>query len=426
MTNGIAIKQPTLAVELGQRQPQFRAALPAHIPVERFVRVVLTAIQTSPKLAQMDRASLWNACMRAAQDGLLPDGREGALVPFKGKVTWIPMVGGIRKKVRNSEAIATWDVHAVHAKDQFQFELGDDPYIKHKPFMPKPLARSGAETDEQYRARLRAHVDPGPLIAVYSVAVLKTGEKSRDMMTRADVELVRDTYARKDDDGKFSPMWRNSFDEAAKKTLARRHAKVLPMSTDLDDILRRDDELYDLKGASDKVLAGARPKSLSARIDALAGLEDTPHDPETGEVIDQVSGEKPETTADGSGPPAGERDAGSDGSLSAPPQSASAANKVDLPASASPRARKRAPPPPPAVSDETPASNADLDRAVLVQDLLATGEPIARSEGPRALDRWLDEDLSGDEQALLTKPDVDSLKRIAAEAATAANERKDQ
>ena len=293
MTNGIAIKQPTLAVELGQRQPQFRAALPAHIPVERFVRVVLTAIQTSPKLAQMDRASLWNACMRAAQDGLLPDGREGALVPFKGKVTWIPMVGGIRKKVRNSEAIATWDVHAVHAKDQFQFELGDDPYIKHKPFMPKPLERSGAETDEQYRARLRAHIDPGPLIAVYSVAVLKTGEKSRDMMTRADVELVRDTYARKDDDGKFSPMWRNSFDEAAKKTLARRHAKVLPMSTDLDDILRRDDELYDLKGASDKVLAGPRPKSLSARIDALAGLEDTPHDPETGEVIDQVSGERP-------------------------------------------------------------------------------------------------------------------------------------
>ena len=124
MTNGIAIKQPTLAVELGQRQPQFRAALPAHIPVERFVRVVLTAIQTSPKLAQMDRASLWNACMRAAQDGLLPDGREGALVPFKGKVTWIPMVGGIRKKVRNSEAIATWDVHAVHAKRQVRVRVG--------------------------------------------------------------------------------------------------------------------------------------------------------------------------------------------------------------------------------------------------------------------------------------------------------------
>ena len=136
MTNGIAVKQPTLASSLGNASRSFSAALPAHIPVERFIRVVLTAIQTSPKLAQMDRASLWNACMRAAQDGLLPDGREGALVPFKGKVTWIPMVGGIRKKVRNSEAIATWDVHAVHAKDKFQFELGDDPYIKHKPYMP--------------------------------------------------------------------------------------------------------------------------------------------------------------------------------------------------------------------------------------------------------------------------------------------------
>jgi recombination protein RecT len=407
MTTDIAVKRPTLGVELGQRQAQFKAALPAHIPVERFVRVVLTAVQTSPRLAEMDRASLWNACMRAAQDGLLPDGREGALVPFKGKVTWIPMVGGIRKKVRNSEAIATWDVHAVHAKDQFQFELGDDPYIKHKPYMPRPLERSGGETDEQYRARLRAHVDPGPLVAVYSVAVLKTGERSRDMMTRADVELVRDTYARKDDDGKFSPMWRNSFDEAAKKTLARRHAKVLPMSTDLDDLLRRDDELYDLKGASDKVLAGPRPKSLSARIDALAGLEDTPHDPETGEVIDQVSGNRlPETTADESAA-AGARDAGQ--GLPLPPASGDQAGR---PTSASPAA---APPP----DDSLPDDNAALDRVALLQDLMQTGGKIARAKGAAALDRWLDEDLNGDELAVLTAGHTRRLKQIAAEAKSA-------
>jgi recombination protein RecT len=430
----VAIKQPTLAAELGQRQPQFKAALPKHIRVEQFVRVVLTAVQANPQLAYADRASLWTACMKAAQDGLLPDGREGALVIYStnarikddsgrwvdnwiDKVVWMPMIAGLRKKVRNSETIVTWDVYAVHERDQFEFELGDDPFVRHKPYFPKSLRKDPDEADEAYIARLKAHVDPGPLVAAYSVAVLKSGERSRDVMMRADIDYVRDTYAKKDRDGKFSPAWRKSYDEMAKKTVARRHSKVLPMSTDLDDLMRRDDELYDLKGESDKKIAGPRP-SLRDRLDALAGAEDTPpHDAETGEIVEQVSGEKPETTANGSGPPAGERDAGSDGSLSAPPQSASApADKADLPASASPpRAPKRAPPPP-EVSDKIPTSNEDLDRAVLLQDLLATGERIARERGAAALDRWLDEDMSGDEQALLTKPDVDKLKRIAADA----------
>ena len=54
---------------------QFAAVLPRHIPVERFGRVVLTAVQTNPVLSNVERRSLWNACMKAAQDGLMPDGR---------------------------------------------------------------------------------------------------------------------------------------------------------------------------------------------------------------------------------------------------------------------------------------------------------------------------------------------------------------
>ncbi|TGQ26791.1 recombinase RecT, partial [Mesorhizobium sp. M4B.F.Ca.ET.214.01.1.1] len=64
---------------------QFKAALPAHIPVERFARVVMTAIQNKPELLSAPRKDLFNAAMKAAQDGLLPDGREGALV-LRGSV----------------------------------------------------------------------------------------------------------------------------------------------------------------------------------------------------------------------------------------------------------------------------------------------------------------------------------------------------
>lgn len=266
---------------------QFQAALPAHIPVERFARVVMTAIQNNGDLLACSRRSLFNAAMKAAQDGLLPDGREGAMVPYKGEVTWMPMVGGIRKKARNSGEIATWDVHAVFTNDAFEYELGDNPFIRHKP----TLANRGA------------------LIAVYSVATLKTGEKSRDVMSVEDVEKIRSKSRAQNGPWK-DPVF---YPEMAKKTVARRHSKVLPMSSDLDDLIRRDDELYNLKGAQEEASA-AKPKSLAGRLDQLADFSDEKDivDNETGEVIEQGKNKKP--AADKAAPKseAGSSPAGSD------------------------------------------------------------------------------------------------------------------
>lgn len=249
--------------QLDKMTDQFKAALPAHIPVERFARVVMTAIQNNGDLLTCSRRSLFNAAMRAAQDGLLPDGRDGAIVPYKGEAQWMPMVGGIRKKVRNSGEIATWDVHAVYANDHFEFELGDDPFIRHRP----------------------ALTDRGAIIAVYSVATLKSGEKSRDVMSIEDVEKIRAKSRAKG--GPWSDP--TFYPEMAKKTVARRHSKVLPMSSDLDDIIRRDDALYDLEGAAEENKAG-KPRGLGSRLDALAALPESAKetvDSGTGEVIER-------------------------------------------------------------------------------------------------------------------------------------------
>ena len=54
--------------------------------MERFGRVVLTAVQTNPDLPVSSGARCVNAAMRAAQDGLLPDGRlRAAFVVYKDK-----------------------------------------------------------------------------------------------------------------------------------------------------------------------------------------------------------------------------------------------------------------------------------------------------------------------------------------------------
>lgn len=246
--------------QLEERAPEFVAALPAQIPVERFMRVVMTAVQMNPALLNCNRRSFWNACMKAAQDGLLPDGRDGAIVQYKDDAQWMPMIGGIRKKVRNSGEIATWDVQAVYENDLFDFELGDDPFIKHKPKLG----------------------DRGEIVAVYSIAKLKSGEVSRDVMGIDEVEKIRAISRSK------NGPWANPtfYPEMAKKTVARRHSKVLPMSTDLDDLIRRDDALYDLEGSSDKVQRGEPTARLGSRLAALAAPSEEPvaFDRQTGEV----------------------------------------------------------------------------------------------------------------------------------------------
>ena len=76
---------PEVRLKLDAMAAQFAAVLPRHITPAKFVRVVLTAIQNNPELLECDRHSLFNACMRAATDGLLPDGRLGAIVTYKDR-----------------------------------------------------------------------------------------------------------------------------------------------------------------------------------------------------------------------------------------------------------------------------------------------------------------------------------------------------
>lgn len=197
--------------------PQFAKALPKHINVDKFVRVAQTAVQMNPDLLAADRRTLYAACTRAAQQGLLPDGREGAIVTYGNKAQWMPMVGGIMKLVRNSGEITTWSVQAVYERDSFDYQLGDDERIVHKPALS----------------------NRGNLVGVYSIVTMKGGEKSREFMSVDEVNAIR-TRSRSGNGG----PWKTDFAEMAKKTVVRRHSKRLPMSTDLDDLLRTDDELY--------------------------------------------------------------------------------------------------------------------------------------------------------------------------------------
>lgn len=244
-------RQMTPAQEFrGQIQkmvPEFSSALPSHIKPEQFQRVAVTAIQNDPGLLQADRKSLFGSIMKAAQDGLLPDGREGALVIFRTKsgndwiqkVQWMPMIGGILKKIRQSGELASITAQVVREGDEFDYWIDDDgEHLSHRPAF-----------DSESEVRL-----------VYALAKTKDGAVYIEVMPRKDIEKVRAASKAKD-----NGPWVTWWEQMAKKSAMHRLAKRLPISSELVDVVHRDEEMYDFDNVKD-VTPRRQAKSLDSVI----------------------------------------------------------------------------------------------------------------------------------------------------------------
>lgn len=281
---------------VAKKSDDFKMVLPSHISVDKFQRTIATAALSNPKLLECDRQSLLIASMKLAQDGLLPDGREAALVPFSTRVKqangqwesiWqvqaMPMAYGLRKKVLQSGEVVGLQVGVVYRAEidsgNFLYEIGIEPPIRHRPKLDMTEAEMA---DDQ-------------MVAAYSIARIKSdnGEPywSVEVMRRAEVLKVRQmsqtgALGKTDRQGKPIPPkgpWVDWEPEMWKKTVLRRHCKVLPMSGDILDTLERDDaEEARAEGAA-RLLAvePEAPKVLPTAADL-----DEHHDPETGEIIE--------------------------------------------------------------------------------------------------------------------------------------------
>ncbi|WP_337846784.1 recombinase RecT [Sphingomonas sp.] len=287
-----------LRTQLESRAADFKMALPAHISPEKFQRTVRTAAQSNPDILKADRASLITACMKAAQDGLLPDGREAALVTFNTRkkdeqgrwstvtlAQYMPMVFGLRKKILQSGEISSIETNVVYRREveegYFVFEAGTEAMLRHKPMLDL--------TDEDL------HDDN--IVAAYSVATMKDGTKSFEVMRRAEINKVRQVsqtgaLGKKDRQGNDIPPkgpWVDWFAEMARKTVMRRHSKTLPMTGDLIDVEATDDAIYARSTA--QVLASQEPDAPRVAPPTSSEID---HDPVTGEIPAEASGGEPD------------------------------------------------------------------------------------------------------------------------------------
>ena len=234
-----------LRSQLYDRAESFRTALPPHIKPEKFMASVLTAVQITPDLLACERRSLFVACLKCAQDGLIPDGTEAALVPFKGKVSYLPMYQGLLKKFRNSGQFKWVTAGLAYEGETFEHWIDENgEHFRHVPGIERTNKK---------------------IMGIYALATTKDGGSFIQVMTPGDVDKRKAVSKASRDDA----PWKVWPEEMMKKTALKALSKLLPKSSDIDAFLQRD-EAEALGVETTEAIADQRTEAIGDVMDHFA------------------------------------------------------------------------------------------------------------------------------------------------------------
>lgn len=213
--------------DLQKEGSRLKASLPAHLPLERFQRAVMIAVENNMDLLACEPQSLMTSLSRCAQDGLVPDNREAAMVIFNTKsgnnwvkkAQYMPMVDGVLKRARQSGEISTITARAVYENDQFDYWIDED--------------------GEHVQFRPNLHGDRGGFKLVFAMAKTKSGELIVEPMSKDEVEKVR-MSSKNPDKG----PWKDWYERMACKSVLHRLSRRLPNSSEIMEMLKHDHEGY--------------------------------------------------------------------------------------------------------------------------------------------------------------------------------------
>jgi recombination protein RecT len=226
--NEIVKKSPeTYKVAFEAMLGEFKRSLPEGIPPERFVRICMTALSREPKLMEASVRSFTNAALQCASDGLVPDGKDAALVLFKSRdggpeVVYMPMISGLVRVVHQSGKVKSIAVELVREHDDFHNVKGDDAEIRHEV----------VHWDE---------ADRGTIVGGYAVIHMTNGGVIRETMSLAEIKKVQKSSRA----GQGYSPWKGWWEEMARKSIFRRVSKWLPKSRETDIVAKSDHEFFD-------------------------------------------------------------------------------------------------------------------------------------------------------------------------------------
>lgn len=218
-------KSMSIADLIKAMKPEIKKALPEVITPERFTRMALSALNTTPKLSECTQISFLAALMNAAQLGLEPNTPLGQayLIPFNNKGTMecqfqIGYKGLLDLGYRNPQ-MQIIQAQAVYEHDEFEYELGLNPKLVHRPVLR----------------------DRGEVILFYGLFKLVNGGFGFEVMSKEDMDAYAKEYS-KGFDSSYSP-WKNNYVGMAKKTVIKQALKYAPLRTDFRKALSTDETI---------------------------------------------------------------------------------------------------------------------------------------------------------------------------------------
>lgn len=225
-TKAVAKKQPqTIKDYINAMSGEIAKALPQVMTPERFTRIALSAVSNTPKLGNCTPQSFLGAMMNAAQLGLEPNTPLGQayLIPFENRKKGITecqfQIGykGLIDLAYRSGEVKMIDAQTVYENDEFEYELGMDPVLKHKP----------------------ARTNRGNPIYFYATFKLTNGGQGFQVMSIEDVQEHAKKYSKTYNNG----PWQTNFEEMAKKTVLKKLLKYAPLKTEFVKQVTQDETI---------------------------------------------------------------------------------------------------------------------------------------------------------------------------------------
>jgi len=236
---------------------QFALALPRHMKPDRFIRIAITAITRTPKLAECTQTSLMRCLLDLSALGLEPDGRRAHLIPFNDRktntviCTLIIDYKGLVELVMNTKEVSNIHADIVCENDEFVYNKG--VIEKHLIDFKKPR---------------------GDMYAVYCIITMKDGTQKTEAMQKCEIDNTR----KRSKAGDMGP-WVTDYTEMAKKTVFRRATKWVKLSPEVIEKIYKD---YDLPIdiTPEEQPAIEMPKAKVAELEETPAADGTIETPE--------------------------------------------------------------------------------------------------------------------------------------------------
>jgi len=214
-TNAIKIK--TLQDQLNKSAGTLSKVAASKVTPNQLIKIALNAAMRNSTLLQCDARSIVRSVLQGAELGLVPGSalNQAYLVPFKNSKagTWeaqlIISAQGLAELAYRSGMVSSITVECVYKGDEFEFEQGLTPKLRHVP---------AGETD-----------DPKDITHAYAVIALKDGAQVFKVMTRSQIERIK---LRSPGKGSSGP-WVTDYEEMARKTVAKNAFKFVPKSIEV-------------------------------------------------------------------------------------------------------------------------------------------------------------------------------------------------